>query len=184
MLVVNYVWDVPKASRVWSNFFSKHALDNWQVAGFTTLASGFPSGIGFTTSDNADLTGGGDGSRLNVTGKAVLPRGERTFDRWFDPTVFARPARGDFGNVPKDVFRLPGMNNWDISLFKNFPFGGERHVVQLRTEFYNAFNKTQFSNVDTTTRFDAAGNQLNTRLGQITGARSARVMQFALAYRF
>jgi hypothetical protein len=184
IVVVNYLWDIPKASSVWSNPFSRIVLDNWQLAGFTTFASGFPSGVALTTSDNADLSGGGDGTRVNVIGKAVLPRGERSFGRWFDTSVFRRPARGDNGNSPKDVFRLPGMNNWDVSVFKNFPLFGERHLIQFRSEFYNAFNKTQFSGVDTTTRFDAAGNQLNTRLGQVTSARSARVIQFALAYRF
>ena len=34
-------------------------------------------------------------------------------------------------------------------------------------------NPTQFSAVDSAARFDAAGNQVNTRLGQVTGARSA-----------
>jgi hypothetical protein len=38
--------------------------------------------------------------------------------------------------------------------------------------------------MDTTARFDTAGRQVNTRLGQVTGARSARVIRFALAFRF
>ena len=184
ILVVNYLLDVPKASRIWPNRFSRLVLDHWQLAGFSTFASGTPSGIGLSTSDNADLNGGGDGTRVIVTGKAPLPRGERTFYRWFDTSVFRRPARGDIGNAPKDVFRLPGINNWDISVFKNFPVLGEQRLIQFRGEFYNAFNKTQFSGVDTATRFDAAGNQLNTRFGQITAARNPRVIQFALAFRF
>ncbi len=184
ILVLNYLWDVPKTSRIWPNPFSRAVLDNWQLAGFCTFASGFPSGIGLSTTDNADLNGGGDGTRVIVTGKALLPRGERSFYRWFDTSVFRRPARGDIGNAPKDVFRGPGINNWDLSVFKNFPLAGERHVLQFRSEFYNAFNKTQFSSVDTTARFDPAGNQVNTRFGQVTGARNPRVIQFALAYRF
>ena len=184
MLVLNYLWDIPKGSKLWPNPFTRLALDDWQLSGFTTFASGFPSGIGFTTTDNADITGGGDGSRLMVTGKAQLSHGERTFYRWFDPTVFARPQKENPGNAPKDVVRGPGMNNWDISLFKNFRLGAESCILQFRSEFYNAFNHTQFSGVDTTARFDTAGNQVNSRLGQVTAARSARVIQFALALRF
>jgi len=159
-------------------------LDGWQLSGFTTFASGFPSGVGYSTTDNADITGGGDGSRIILTGKAPLPHGQRTFERWFNTTVFARPAKGDWGNAPKDVFRGPGFNNWDISLFKNIPLKSEARVLQFRSEFYNAINHTQFSSVNTSARFDPAGNQGNQLFGQVTGARSARVIQFALSLRF
>jgi hypothetical protein len=184
VLVLNYVWDLPKASRRWDNALVKGVLDGWQVSGFTTFASGFPSGVGYSTTDNADITGGGDGARINVTGKAPLAHGERAFGRWFTPTVFARPGRADFGNAPKDVFRGPGINNWDISLFKNIPLRSEQRVLQFRSEFYNAFNHTQFSSVDTAARFDPAGQQVNQRLGQVTAARSSRVIQLALSLRF
>ncbi|MBM3744536.1 MAG: hypothetical protein FJW34_01915 [Acidobacteria bacterium] len=184
VLVLNYVWDLPKASRAWDNLYVKAVFDGWQLSGFATFASGFPSGVSYSTVDGADITGGGDGARINVTGKAPLPHGQRTFDQWFDASVFARPARGDWGNAPKDVFRRPGINNWDISLFKNIPLKSEARVLQFRSEFYNAFNHTQFSSVDTSARFDAAGRQVNQRFGQVTGARSPRVIQFALSLRF
>ena len=60
----------------------------------------------------------------------------------------------------------------------------ESRIIQFRSEFYNMFNHTQFSAVDSTARFDPAGSQVNTRLGQVTGARSARVIQFALSFKF
>jgi hypothetical protein len=184
ILVLNFTYDVPKLGRLIPNSFGRALLDNWQLAGFGSMASGFPSGVGFTTVDNADITGGGDGNRINVNGVAQLPFGERSYSRWFDPTVFSRPARGDLGNAPKDVYRGPGMNSWDISVFKNFPVFSEFRLLQFRAEFYNIFNHTQFSSVDSTARFDAAGNQINTRLGQVTGARSPRVIQLALSFKF
>ena len=184
ILAINFSYDVPKLSRYVDHRAVKVVADNWQIAGFGSLASGFPAGVGFTTVDNADLTGGGDGNRVNVRDRAALPFGERTYSRWFDPTVFARPARGDLGNAPKDVFRGPGINAWDISVFKNFPVFSESRIIQFRSEFYNMFNHTQFAGVDSTARFDAAGNQVNTRLGQVTSARAARVIQFALSFKF
>ena len=105
-------------------------------------------------------------------------------DPAIDPTVFARPARGDFGNAPKDVFRNPGTHNWDFSLFKNIPLKSESRRLQIRWEVYNAFNHTQWSSIDTTARFDVNGNQVNTRFGQVTGARGARVMQGSLRLTF
>lgn len=187
VLVINYTWDLPRASQLWDNIVVKSIFDNWQVSGITAFASGTPSGISFTTVDNADITGGGDGARVVVVGNPILARGERGFDRWFDTTVFRRPARGDFGNAPKDVFRLPGTNNWDISLFKKIPLRGERMFLQLRWELYNAFNHTQFSGVDTAARFDTEANgfrQISTSFGRVTAARDPRLMQMSVRLTF
>ncbi len=183
-LAINYMWDVPGLSRRWDNPAVRFVFDNWQVAGFTAFVSGTPSGVGFSTVDGADITGGGDGARIIVTGKAPLSHGDRTFTRWFDTSVFARPPKGSMGNAPKDVIRLPGINNWDISLFKNFPIKSEARYLQFRWEMYNAFNHTQYQSVDTGARFDAQGNQVNTRFGQVIGARAARVMQASLRLAF
>ncbi len=184
VFVVNYVYDLPKASAHWNNLFSRLALDNWEVSGVTTFASGFPTGIGLTTTDGANITGGGDGARVVVTGKAQKDFGDRTFNQFFNPNVFARPAQGTFGNAPKDVFRGPGINNWDISLFKNFRLGSEQRVFQLRGEAYNAFNHSQWSGVNTAARFDPSGNQVNTLFGTVSAARPPRLVQVALRLQF
>src|SRR5262249_25634643 len=113
----------------------------------------------------------------------ALPRGERSLTRWFDTSVFSRPGRGNPGNAPKDVVRGPGIDNSDFTLFKNIPLHGNRRL-QLRWEMYNVFNHTQFSGLDTTARFDAAGNQVNARFGQVTSTRSPRIMQVAVRATF
>ena len=97
--------------------------------------------------------------------------------------MFARPPQGDRGNGHKDVIRLPGTNNTDLTLFKRIPFGGGR-ALQLRWEMYNVFNHTQFNGVDTTARFDATGKQVNTTFGQVTSTRSPRIMQGSLRFSF
>jgi hypothetical protein len=181
--VFNWVWDVPKASRFSNTKPVKLVFDNWQVSGIASFISGAPTGVGFSTVDGTDLTGGGDGQRIIVTGKAPLSGGERTFDRFFNTTVFARPPAGSYGNAPKDVFRGPGINNWDISIFKSFPIR-EKMSTQFRWELYNAFNHTQYSGVNTTARFDINGNQVNTALGSLTSAREPRRMQLSLRFSF
>jgi hypothetical protein len=61
----------------------------------------------------------------------------------------------------------------------------ERAKFQFRLETYNTFNHTQFSGLDTTARFEpATGAQVNTRFGELTGARSPRIMQLALRFLF
>ena len=76
------------------------------------------------------------------------------------------------------------MNSSDLSLFKTFPLKSETRVLQFRWEIYNVFNHTQFSGVDTTARFDPAGNQVNAQFGRITSTRLPRVMQFGLIFKF
>ncbi len=184
VFIANYIIDVPRASRLWDRRVVRAAFDNWQVAGITSFVSGQPATVNLTTTDAVDLTGGGDGARVNVIGPAPLSGGERSFDRWFNTAAFARPARGTFGNAGRTLFRLPGVSNWDISLFKNLPFFQDRGAFQFRCEMYNAFNHTQFADVDTTARFDPAGNQTNTRFGQVISTRTPRVIQLSLRLSF
>lgn len=190
VMVINYTWDLPHATRLWDNKVVGAVFNNWQISGITAFASGTPSGVGYSLVDSGtDITGGGDGGRIVIVGNPTLSDSEQKvaatgFLQWFNPTAFARPARGDFGNAPKDVIRLPGTHNWDFSFFKNIPLKSESRFLQLRWEIYNAFNHTQYSGVDTTARFDANGNQVNTRFGQVTSARSARVMQGSLRFTF
>jgi len=49
----------------------------------------------------------------------------------------------------------PRLNNWDISLFRNFQLGSnEARRLQSRFESYNTFNHTLYSGIDTGARFD------------------------------
>jgi hypothetical protein len=184
MFIVNYLWDLPKASKVAPNTFVRWAFDNWQFSGITNLSSGLPQSVGFTTVDNADITGGGDGVRPVVIAPVPLSSGERGFSRWFNTAAFGRPAQNTFGNAAIRTYRGPGISNWDINLSKNFPFRSEQRYLQFRAEFYNIFNHTQFQAVNSSARFDAAGQQVNGEFGQVVATRSPRVVQFGLRFSF
>jgi hypothetical protein len=177
----HYIWELPRASRLAKNAVVHHALDNWQLSGGTGFVSGQPSGVGYSTTDNADITGGGDGARINITGS---PIGDRTFLQWFNTAVFARPAKGDPGNAAKDVIRLPGVNNWDMALTKKFPLKREQRNLQFRAEAYNVWNHTQFNAVNTTASFNPQGQQVNALFGQVTSTRTPRVLQMSLRVSF
>ena len=49
--------------------------------------------------------------------------------------------------------RNPGINNTDLSIFKNFYIGDpdKGRQIQLRLEAFNVFNHTQFSGINTGT---------------------------------
>jgi len=181
----SFLWEVPKASRLVRSVVVKHALDDWQVSGIASFVSGAPNGIALSFNYTTDITGSPtDGARVVVLQNPVLPKSERTWNRNFNTDAFGPPAVGTFGNAPKDVIRGPGINNWDISAFKNFHVPWEKIKLQFRGEFYNAFNHTQYSAVDTSARFDRLGNQINTGFGQFTSARQPRRIQLALRATF
>ncbi len=140
--------------------------------------------VNFVSSTGADITGTPSlDPRVVVTGNPVLPKDERTVDRFFRTEVIAAPAVGTFGNAAKYILRGPGINSWDISLFRNFRVR-ERMNTQFRCEAYNAFNHTQFSNVNVNARFNPAGAQINNALGNYTAARRPRYIQLALRLSF
>jgi hypothetical protein len=179
-LVFNYIYSIPKMTKIWDNPFAKWVLDDWELSGLTTFTSGQPMGLGYSLVVAQDLTGAsgaGIDSRVVLTGNPNLPKSERTILRHFDTSVTRPPTRADFGigNAPKDPIRGPGLQAWDVSVFKNIPFDADgQRRLQLRFEFYNFFNKANFNSVDTTSRFDAAGNQVNGRLGQYLNTLDAR----------
>ncbi len=178
--VLNYLYDIPKLSSVWKSSAVKWVFDDWQLSGLTTFTSGSPLGIGYSLVAAADLTGAsgaGVDSRINVLSNPILPKSERTELRHFNTSAFAPPTRAEFGigNAPKDVLRGPGINVFDVSMFKNIPFDAEaKRRLQLRFEFYNFFNTASFQGVDTTGRFDAQGRQVSSTFGQYTSTLDAR----------
>lgn len=99
----------------------------------------------------------------------VLPRNQRTIDRWFNTDApFERdPRRQPAWNIRTFPSRLtglrgPGDNYWDASLAKVLTIS-ERLRLQLRTNWEGAFNTPQFANPNT--------GVTNTLFGMISAIR-------------
>ena len=182
ILKLNFVWTVPKAP--WKNVVSRYALNDWFISGIATMSTGAPAAIGYSFVNPVDITGtASQGARISLTGDPNLPGGEKTFLRNFRTETVRPPDVGTIGNSARTSIRQPGFQNWDLTAAKTFPIT-EKARMQLRGEFYNAFNHTQFSGFDTAARFDARNQQINTRLGEMTGARAPRLIQLALRFTF
>jgi hypothetical protein len=171
MLVVGYVYDIPTPGR--PSGFWKTWLEGWQISGITAIQTGLPMGISLP-GDNAGV--GGTVYRPNVVRDPGLGNGTR--ERTFDPAAFEAPPLGQFGNLGRNVVRQAGLHNWDISLFKNFKriLGRETNNLQLRAEFYNVLNHTQWSSY--LTSFGSQG------FGSANGARDARSIQLGMKLYF
>jgi hypothetical protein len=192
---LNLMWDIPKASRLANTAFVRTAFDGWQVAMTGTWQIGAPNGgngngFGFSSAAGINYTGGGEAGRMIVTGPVQLSRGDRTRNEFFNTSVFAQPLQSTvaqpylgLGNMARDLFNGPGQNNEDIAFFKTLRLT-ERFSMTLRWEMFNAFNHPSFYGVDTTARFDAAGNQISQTFGQVNQVLAPRQMQWSVRLAF
>ncbi|MCL4401052.1 MAG: hypothetical protein M1436_00070, partial [Acidobacteria bacterium] len=184
MLVVNYAWDLPNLGRKYNNKFLGAVTDDWQLSGITTAMTGTPFTPGFSTTDGQNITGSQEGARITLVGDPNLPKSQRTFSKNFNTDAFARTPQRSFGNAGLGILRNPAWNNWDMSVSKRIPWKGEERYFQLRGEFYNAWNHTEFSGYDTGARFDPMGKQVNANFGALNGTRSPRQIQLSLRLMF
>jgi hypothetical protein len=180
--VFNYTYALPRATRLLPNRVVGFIADDWQLSGITQFVSGIPQAITFTTTDSTDLTGGGDGQRVNIVGDGSLNGG--AFYNWFNTAAFARPGKSDPGNAGKYNVRGPGVSNWDMALSKRFPLVNEKRALTFRWEAYNVFNHTQYNGINVAAKFDPTGAQVNSLFGQVTSTRTPRVMQGSLRFTF
>ena len=202
MAVVNFIYDVPSLAKHWqplNNAVGKQVFGGWQVSGLISLIGGQPANIGVNFQGiggefNRVYTGSESvGPRIVVRGNPILPIGERTENRYIDASVFAPPQIGSQGlESAQRIVRRPGINNADISVFKNIGLGKEGvRFLQLRLEMFNAPNHTQFNDFNRTATFNQASGQITNLptalggtggrfgFGAITGARDARQIQLA-----
>ncbi len=175
-----YVYELP-FFRKSENTLARLFLGGYQISGITQIESGAP----VPRVAIADTGGGIRGSYPDLIGD---PRGglAGTIDPVtglpfiFDPTAFAFPANGTFGNAGRAFARLPGRFQTNLTLSKNIYFDSERkRYLQLRAEGYNIFNQTQFTVIPgNSTTLPTAGPLTNSLFGRPTGTRLPREFQF------
>jgi hypothetical protein len=176
VFTANYVYELPffrEASPV-----LRSVLGGWQVSGITYFWSGNP----VAQISNANTNGSRRGTRTNQIGDPFgnLPADGPGFVYYFNPAAFASPPDGQYGTSGRAPFRLPGVNQWDITLSKNW-YPTEAFRVQFRADMINAFNHTQFTAIGLSCTPAAdltcttAGN-----FGRFTGTRAPREVQLGI----
>jgi hypothetical protein len=136
------------------NAIGRQIFGGWQISGLTSFSVGSPTDVSYSLTGvanaqrNRQTTGSEDfGPRVVLLCDPNLPRGERTIERFIKTECVTQAGRGSIGNDSgSNVLRGPGVNNWDVSLFKKFQYGeSASQYIQLRMEAYNAFNHTNWS---------------------------------------
>jgi hypothetical protein len=174
----NFVYRIP-LFRNSGNRLLRTTLGAWEVSGIVTATSGAPLNIGLAGQNVANIVPNTT-NRPDITGTM---KNTHTVEEWFDTSVFSVPAPGTWGNESHNGVRGPGRDNWNISLFKNFPFDEERSTnLQFRAEFFNIWNHPQWVgdalNGGISTNY-GAGN-----FGTVTSAYDPRTIQLALKFSF
>ena len=128
VLTINTVYDVPigKGNILAPKTASPHyILGNWQ---FNKTSSSRGSGMPYNIFVSGDVANTGNAGccngyymRLNLVGNPRLanptPRG------WLNRSAFAVPAPFTFGNLGRHSLRGDGTQNFDLSIFRQFPLG-------------------------------------------------------------
>lgn len=199
--VANYSYDLP---------FGKHSgvmqkvLGGWNLSGVTVVQGGTPmtiadpqagtiygtAGSAFSGFSRAQMCPGMTYADIATSGSIDQRLGGASGGPgYFNKAAFcSAPAIGngtDYGNSGVGIILGPGQFNWDLAILKTIPIL-EKQSVQFRTEFFNAFNHTQFSNPNFGSgAVYALPNIRSGAFGQITSTSvNPRVIQFALKYSF
>jgi hypothetical protein len=189
-LVVSYAYDIPVRK---NSFMDNAVFKGWTVSGIVTYQKGLPFSVTDSTSGGIFGTAAGTAQFLcnRISDAYTHGTTQDRLDHYLNPACFgtaplipglstinggANPGATGFGTTPRNAFRAPYQQNWDISLQKSFTIK-ESHTFQFRMDTFNVFNHPIFStpssvNIATPATFT-----------QITGtAVPARLIQFGLKY--
>ncbi len=159
-------------------------LGGWELNAINTANTGLPVNVDYNPSAANDVTGISQSAdyrgvaflRPNVSGSAASQSTAQSLLTYFAGYTFTTPpASAPFGNLGRNAFRTPGLEQWDLGVDKNFRIH-EQIALQFRSEFFNVMNHTNFgvpNNVSTSSAF-----------GTITTTYPPRQIQFGLKLMF
>ncbi len=159
------VYETPKLG----NRLTDQLLGHWQIGGLIQIHTGFPF-TPLTGVDNS-LTGVRQ-DRPNVVGNPYVQNTNTLV--WIDPAAFVANPLGTFGNAGYNSLRGSRFFDVDANLTRFFPIGEQRRF-ELRFEFFNLLNHTNFSTPVAT---------LGSTFGKILRAGDPRILQFAGKFTF
>lgn len=151
----------------------------WGVRGVTFFQTGLPQSPSMNLS-RTGICSAACTARPDRIGNGNLSKSERTINRFYDVSAFRLLAAGGadarVGNAGRGILTGPGINNFDLQIFKETRLR-EKQSLDFRWEMFNAFNHAQFT--APAVNLEAPGT-----FGVITNTRDPRIMQFVLRYSF
>jgi len=130
-------------------------LGGFNIAGTYTAESGEAVTIRSGNDANQNGDSAGDRAIFNPNGQEGIGSAVTALRRTDGQVVgylavnpnarYIQAGNGAVANIARNTFRMPGINNFDVSIFKNFHFGEGSKRIQLRADFFNAFNHPQYT---------------------------------------
>jgi hypothetical protein len=184
--VTSIVYELPfgKGRRYASdvNTWEDELVGGWEINTINTAHSGVPLNVSYVPSTANDVTGlsndyrGQAFQRPNVSGAPVSQSTLGAVNNYFLGYTFTTPpANAPFGDLGRNAFRAPGFEQWDFAANKMFRIHEDINL-QLRSEFFNFLNHTNFGIPDVRTT--------DANFGQIRTVYPGRQVQFALKLLF
>jgi hypothetical protein len=184
-------------------------VGGWQVSGITTFETGVPlnvyngvdaDGIGGNYDRPWYNPSGQPGVRAQVsasspTGYINPDDGNKAIDM-MSAMYIQMPAQsganpGKTGNLGRNTLRVPGLNNWNMNLFKMVQVK-EGMRVEFRTEFFNIWNHPQYG-TGSVSPFSPGGGSMEANVGTSPAGRflnkyymdgGGRVIRYQLKFVF
>ncbi len=126
-------------------------IGGWEFTTLGTLQTGRPYNMryGDNNASTNTISGGTFATRPNyVSGQSFLVSSPKAgvSGQWVNSAAWQEPGGGLIGNTKRNMLYGPGVENFDMSIDKNFkmPYS-EHHQFQLRFDAFNAFNHTNFA---------------------------------------
>jgi hypothetical protein len=161
-IVFSYVYDLPVPK---NGIWGTQAFQGWSISGINTYQSGLPFSV--TDGSGGRAFGGGTSTGIfncNSIAQAYASGSLQSQiingtgylnPACFSPTPavpFSAPNTSSpalnvpvtgFGNVPRNAFRGPFQQEWDLGLAKHFKLF-ERHSLDFRVDAFNVLNHPSF----------------------------------------
>jgi hypothetical protein len=155
-------------------------LGGWQLGAIITEQTGFGAALATV----GDTTGTGVASRPTVAPGQSEHLSNPSRNEWFNTAAFIQTPLGTFGDAARNEIHLPGLNQVDLSMTKNFRIR-ERHNIMFRTEFFNAFNHINLGAPGLSLQAPNTFGVITTSVQGAAGIpNDKRIIQFGAKYQF
>jgi hypothetical protein len=155
---------------------------NWEISSIATAQTGLPVNITIDRSNSSvpGLYAIGGSERPNyVAGQSLTPAGGSTPNHWMNAAAFATPASQTFGNLGRNAFRAPRVEQMDLGVSK-FVFATERFNVRFRGDLFNVTNRAQYGAPNADVSASNFGVITTTLSSYATGRGTPRELQLSL----
>jgi len=180
-VTMDFIYEIPlgRGRQFLSEGAFGRVFEGWQFSGIYIVSDGLP----FSIFGNRDTEHTGLSARANLVGNPAIPSGADRLQTGPPFSAFDFAPFNAAGNVGRNAFTGPGVNNWDVVLAKTTSVT-ERIKFELRFEFYNIFNRAQLGTPGNSIASPGTFGMSTFQVGRPDGTAGSRQVQFGAKVHF